>query len=458
MALTLPTLTNLPILFSVFRSPTNQPCLPMPSIGSKDAWIFLLRRIKERLWVKPLLICVVSVIAVFGAKVSDDLPLADQVPDVTAASVEGLLAIMAASMLAIATFAVTSMVSAYSSASSNATPRSFALVISDDVSQNALSSFVGAFIFSIVALTAMKNGYFEIAARFTLFCMTMAVFGLVIFTFVRWTDRIARLGRLGSTIDLVERATAAVMRRRRLAPTLGARLLTGRPLEGGQTVYSATIGYVQQISVAQLQACAEHCGGHIVVNALPGTFAMPGRPLAYVVPGAQTPQAPDLERVVSAFTIGGDRVFDHDPRFGLVVLSEIAGRALSPAVNDPGTAIDIVGTLVRLFGLWVQQDEDLAAKPVEFDRVYAPALQVADMFDDAFTAIARDGASSVEVCVRLQKSLQSLTLCGNAPMREAALQHAALALARAELALVLPQDREAVRAVARFAQVGSETL
>lgn len=424
----------------------------MPSIGSRDAWLFLLRRIRERLWIKPLFICVLSIVAVFVAKVSDDFPLAQHVPDVTAESVEGLLAIMAASMLAIAMFAVTSMVSAYASATSNATPRSFALVISDDVSQNALSSFVGAFIFSIVALTAMKNGYFEIAARFTLFCLTMAVFGFVIFTFVRWTDRIARLGRLGSTVDLAERATAAVMRRRRLAPTLGGNALTAsHRASSGHAVMGATIGYVQQINMAQLQACAEQCDGQIVVNALPGTFAMPGRAVAHVVPGAQGSEPPDLERIAQAFTIGGERVFDHDPRFGLVVLSEIAGRALSPAVNDPGTAIDILGTLVRLFGLWVQQDDELVAQPVEFDRVHAPALDVRDMFDDAFTAIARDGAGSVEVCVRLQKCLFALTLCGDAGMRQAALHHGALALARAELALVLPHDKDVVRAVAAFA-------
>jgi uncharacterized membrane protein len=46
------------------------------------------------------------------------------------------------------------------------------------------------------------------------------------------------------------------------------------------------------------------------------------------------------------------RYFDEDPRFGLITLSEIASRALSPAVNDPGTAIQIISSYVRLFSLW----------------------------------------------------------------------------------------------------------
>jgi uncharacterized membrane protein len=153
--------------------------------------------------------------------------------------------------------------------------------------------------------------------------------------------------------------------------------------------------------------------------------------------------------VVSAFTIGRDRVFDHDPRLGFIVLSEIAGRALSPAVNDPGTAIGIVGTLVRLFTLWTEQSEALAAEPVEFDRVEAPLLLMDDLFDDAFTAIARDGAGVVEVGVRLQKALRSLTAVGDDAMRVAAVRHAQQALSRSEHALTLQHDVEVIRALAQ---------
>ncbi len=52
-----------------------------------------------------------------------------------------------------------------------------------------------------------------------------------------------------------------------------------------------------------------------------------------------------------------NRTFEDDPRFGLIVLSEIADKALSPGVNDPGTAIDVIGTLVRLFTLWQSPPE-----------------------------------------------------------------------------------------------------
>jgi uncharacterized membrane protein len=421
----------------------------MKWLVSRDKWRFLMRRIRERLWVKPLLICIVSILAVFGAKVSDKLPLARLAPDVSSGSVESLLSIMAASMLAIATFAVASMVSAYSSASTTATPRSFPLVIADDVSQNALSTFVGAFIFSIVALMAMKNGYFEIAGRFTLFSMTVAVLGFVVFTFVRWTDRIARLGRLGPTVDQVEAATSTAMRNRRKQPALGGLVRNLRAPRAGTAVFAAEVGYVQQIDMQALQKYAEAMGGRVVVDALPGTFAMPGNPLAHVLTGSAAVKEADLEQVVAAFTIGRDRVFDHDPRLGLIVLSEIAGRALSPAVNDPGTAIGIVGTLVRLFALWAEPSEHPAAESVEFDRVEVQVLQLDDLFDDAFTAIARDGAGTVEVGVRLQKALRSLASVGDDSMRVAAVRHAQNALARSEKALTLQHDLDVIRSLAQ---------
>ncbi|MGP1629994.1 MAG: DUF2254 domain-containing protein [Giesbergeria sp.] len=428
------------------------------SIFSRDTLRFVLRRVRERLWVKPLFIGLVSVLAVFVAKLSDQLEESDLVPVITTDSMQTLLSVMAASMLPIAMFAVASMVSAYSSASSTATPRSFPLVIADDVSQNALSSFIGAFIFSVVALTASKNQYFEGNGRFALFSLTLLVLTFVIFTFVRWMDRIARLGRLGTTIDQAERSTAAVMRRRRDAPTLGGMPISPNRQPVGDAVFSNEVGYVQRIDMEAVQSFAEKVDARVVVHALPGAFALPGRALAFYTTDPAFTEPVDDQALVRAFHIGGDRLFDDDPRFGLVVLSEIAGRALSPAVNDPGTAIDIVGTLARLFVLWRTPSEK-APKPPRYDRVEVPTLDVADMFNDAFTPIARDGAACLEVGVRLQKAFFALALCGDDAMRAAALHHAGTALARAEKAMVLQEDIDVLRNAAAFAAktVGAST-
>jgi uncharacterized membrane protein len=208
---------------------------------------------------------------------------------------------------------------------------------------------------------------------------------------------------------------------------------------------------VQRVDVAELQARAEEMELRIQVAALPGTLTTPDRPLAYV--DTEVDES-GREEIADAFAIGDDRTFDEDPRFGLIVLAEIASRALSPAVNDPGTAIDIINTLVRLFSIWANRETDCEedgpedGPGVEFDRVEIPELSVSDMFDDAFNAIARDGASMFEVQVRLQKGFRALASLGNDEMKEAAKAHARFALQHAEKALRLPDEIEALREVA----------
>ncbi len=423
-----------------------------------DRLRFILNRLSERLWIKPLLSCVLSIIWVFVAKMADYTGLAALVPTISPDSIETLLSIISSSMLVIATFAVASMVSAYASASSTATPRTFALVIADDKSQNALSAFIGAFIFSIIALIALQNGYYGKAGYFALFVLTLLVFAIVIITFVRWVDSIARLGRLGNTVSKAEEAAATALQRRRCSPTLRG-IAVSPPGPGAQPVFSDSIGYVQIVDLAALQALAEKSQLRITLACLPGNFTGPGRPLAHITPdtpdiasgAAPTDSDPDpwdATEIAAAFRVQPDRTFDEDPRFGLIVLAEIASRALSPAVNDPGTAIDVIGSLIRLFALWATPVSDDERCSTLYDRVAVPELALQDLFDDAFNPIARDGAANLEVAIRLQKAFETLAATGQGDMQRLSLEHARRALARAEQALCFEPDRESLRQVA----------
>lgn len=407
----------------------------------RNRFEFLLNRLRERLWVKPLIACILSVGGVGLAHLADGIPIDWKVPEIAQGSVVDLLKIIAASMLGVATFAVASMVSAYASTGQSATARAFPLIVADDVSQNALSVFVGAFIYAIVALSATTNDYFGKAGRFTLFTLTLLAMVAVILVFVRWVDSIARLGRLGAVIQKVEQATAGAIARRRYRPWLGGVAAAGMP--SGLAVHSERIGYLQRVDMARLQHIAARNRLRITLAVLPGAMVAPSRPLAWVLPdsgdsGLLVPA--DIEK---AFIIGPLRQFDDDPRFGLVVLAEIGCRALSPAINDPGTAIAVLGALHRLLAAWARPAE--AAAP-ECDRLAAPPLLPDDMADDGFTAIARDGAHLVEVAMRVQRVLGELGSCDDAAMRAAVRRHAGLALARAARALEFAPDLAQVRA------------
>jgi uncharacterized membrane protein len=116
-------------------------------------------------------------------------------------------------------------------------------------------------------------------------------------------------------------------------------------------------------------------------------------------------------------------------------------RALSPGINDPGTAIQIIGRLVRLFVYWVDLVQNAAGqRSIKYDRVRVPCPALLNMFDDAFPANARDGAGIVEVTVRLQDGFLCLAQLGNDDLAAAAQHHSRLALSRAEGALTLLED------------------
>ncbi|WP_372881825.1 DUF2254 domain-containing protein [Psychromonas sp.] len=412
---------------------------------------FFFNRLKERLWVKPLMISLLSIATLFVAKLMDKYLPQGQLPNVSSESIEALLSISASSMLVMAVFAVTAMLSAYASASVTATPRSFPLVIADDASQGALSAFIGTFIFSVVGLTALLNGYFDRSGRFLLFLLTYMVFAVVIIRFIRWVDSIARLGRLGTVIEKVEKCTEQALRRRFRHPLLGAK----KQVEGltGRAVYADQVGYVQRIDLAEIQKAAEDNDYQVHIVVVPGNFVTRRSPLVYINYDNNEKNLSaggnHFTEIIDAFVVGNCRNFDDDPRLGLIVLSEIASRALSPAVNDPGTAIGIIGSMVRLFSMQ-EVDEKSTITEVLFDRVSMQELSLGDMFDDAFNPIARDGAGCIEVMLRLQKALHALALLDDVQIREAATAHSQYALLHAESALKIPADIEILRKSANW--------
>ncbi len=403
---------------------------------------FTIQSLREKLWIKPLGYAALAVAAVFVAHLADQLPVQELVPDITADTVEKLLTVISASMLGVATFAVASMVSAYASAGGSATPRAFALIVSDGLSQTALSSFIGAFIFSIVGIIGIEVGYFGIAGRFVTFLFTIAIFAWVVVTFVRWVDNIARLGRLGNTIEKVDAATRDAFDHWSVATPLGGRSIGPLP-EGGIDLFPEELGFIQHIDLGRLDAWAERNDTVVYLRSLPGAFVHPDRALLSVRPLAGE-AVPDTGELLRGFVLGPRRSYGSDPRFGLIVMSEIASRALSPAVNDPGSAIDIVVRIARILRGWSAAPDGEAPEPT-FERVFVPQLAARDLLEDAYAAIIKDGVASVEVGIWLQKSLGLLAGSASADLREAAIWQARLALDRAAETLSFAPDLERVR-------------
>lgn len=182
----------------------------------------------------------------------------------------------------------------------------------------------------------------------------------------------------------------------------------------------------------------------------------PKCPVASIYGVAEDKIADVLASIRTCFSVEDTRSFDQDPRFGASVLAEIASHALSPAINDPGTAIDVIARALRVLAVWDEPVEASDHEAIPYSNVYVPAIQLDDIFDDLFTPIARDGAAIVEVGLRLQKAFGVLARFDALGFRDNAIRHSTEALSRAELALSLESDKQRVRAAAQT--VSCETV
>ncbi len=368
-----------------------------------------------------------------------------------AGSVGNILGILATSMLAVTTFSLATMVSAYGTASTTATPRAAKLLIEDTTAQGSLATFIGAFLYSIVGLIALSAGIYGDSGRVLLLAATIAVIVLITVTLLRWIEQLSRFGRVAETINLVETATRRAMQHRAGRPWLGGAPWR-EPPEDAVAIESERVGYIEYIDMDRLGQFSDEHGVDIHLDVLPGSFAVPGRALARIS-GPFDEQA--LSSFRKAFVVGDSRTFENDPRYGLVVLTEIAVRALSPAVNDPGTAIDVVGTVVRLFTGWARgrakKEEDIE---ISHSRVFVPALREEDMFDDVFPAIARDGAGMREIGIRLQKAFGALDDLGYVHYEDPIRQQAGDACRRALATMAFEPDRASLLAACRPELVG----
>ena len=410
----------------------------------KKTIVIYFHRLREQLWFRPLLFCLGSVALALFAHQADGTRLDTLVPSIKTESIKGLLDTISASMLVISIFAVASMLSAFAAASNTATPRSFKIVVTDDVSQNALSVFIGSFIFSIVATVALDNGYYDKSGIFILFLLTLSLLTLVILTFLRWVDGISRLGRLEYTISQIESVAAKSLSAHIKQPFLNA-LPIMTTFSHGQSVLSNSVGYVQHVDMATLQALAKKMGLKIQLHCLPGDFIHENFEITSFTTIEDSNLDEITQKINAAIHIGDTRLYDEDPRFGLIALTEIASKALSTGINDPGTAIQIIGSHERLFFLWNEAIENKKETTILYDCIEVPSISMIDFFDDAFTPISRDGADNLEVMLRLQKAFKSIETINQTDIKKMAIKYSKKAYNRAELSMKYKPDLEILK-------------
>jgi uncharacterized membrane protein len=419
---------------------------------SKWRWIYL--RLSGQLWARAFLFSGLALVTVLAVPFADRLLPLGFLDGIDSGATQRILEILATSMLSVTAFSMGAMVSAQTAAVANVTPRAAKLMLEDPSTQNALSAFVGSFLFALAGLIVLEAGIHGERGRAILFLVTVVVIILVVLTLLRWIDHLSRLGRLEHSAARLEEVVSTALKDRAKNPCLGGRPFGGeRPPSDAHPVHAERPGYVRYIDMVGLSRLAETRGLNLWVVAEPGSFVHAGRPLLLVegegTEGDRGDGDPVDGTLVSelrkAITTGTERSYAQDPRFGLAVLAEIASRALSPGVNDPGTAFDILGRSVRLLTEWAvditRQDE----APTPYGRLRFEPLSPRDLLEDIFLPLGRDGAGLVEVQRRTLKSLEAIALAGDGRFRVPAADLARMALKRSQRVLDLEEDRETLR-------------
>lgn len=412
--------------------------------------MFVLRqywqKLATKLWLRPTLsgLFAVTMAALaywLGQRYDDVFSF-----DISEDSLLMLLGIFTSSMLSVATFTVSAIVTAASSASNSTTPRASQYVLNDNISQLVLSAFIGAFIYSLVGVFSLKTLHYGPTGRFVLFVGLLVFVLLVLFALINWIDHAIKLGRQGTIVGKLYDATVATLRPE-IVGTFGAKTWQGGiPLQG-QAVYPMKVGYVTAIHIQALQQAAERSDTQIIISTRPGEVAETTTPIAYITPASNADEAL-LTCIHNALVIDSKRQPFMDLRHNLLNLTETADRALSPGINDPGTAIHIMNIQMDLLLQWANARALPQCTEVQYDRLSLPSITAEELVNDCFTPIARDGAGTIEVGIRLQKVLQVLVRAGQPELTLAAKNMSATALELAEQRLVANEHKAKIAKVA----------
>ncbi len=402
----------------------------------------------RRLWVRVSLIAMLGAISALAAQLLAPFVPADMAWKMGAESVGQILTILASSLLTIATFSLSTLISSYNAAGSSTTPRITTLLREDSSAQNALGTFVGGFLFSLAGIIGMGAGLYNDSGKLVLFVVTLLVVGWLVATFLKWIHMLPRLGRVEESISLITATAKEAMERRYQSPFLGGRAADGLS-KGRYKVTASRSGYIAAIDVATLESSAKDMDSPVYLAVSPGSWIYSGSILLSV---DVLPDEQITDRLRQSFIVESFRTHEQDPRYGLVVLAEIGMKALSPGVNDPGTAIQVLAMQAQVLAIWARRHlEELPE--VQYPHVFVPALAAADLFEDAFAGIAHYGAGDFSVMLRLQKTLLALFEQGDASFREAAREQSALALQRCAKTDLLEEEKSRIQAVAEKMQL-----
>jgi len=340
-------------------------------------------------------------------------------------SARAVLGALSSSMLTFIVFVFSIMLLAVQLASAQLTPRIIATFFRSRALKYSLMLFVFAFTYTLAALSRIEDSVPQVS-------LWVAVYSSVacIGVFLYLIDRIGKslrpvtvLTRVGSAgQEVIEDVYPRLVAGTEDTPTNIALVPEGEP---SRTVATRRTGVVLAFDVAGLVELARRAD--CVIDFVPqvGNFVSSGDPLFRLYRGGEVITDGEL---LQAVAIGPERTVEQDPEFAFRVIVDIAAKALSPAINDPTTAVLALDQIHRLL-------RAVAARQLDSGRVHDDAgqLRLAYRTPDwenfvslAITEIRQFGRGSIQVVRRMRAMLENLIEV--VPPQRAALLRAELEL------------------------------
>jgi uncharacterized membrane protein len=320
-------------------------------------------------------------------------------------------------------------------------PRFASRFARDPVLFHALGIFFATFTYALAAAAWSDRGgsgrvpaLSTFAAVVLLFCSLMA-FGLLMRRLgdLQITSTLRYIGDQGRAIIGQTLATSAPE-----ASALGSSRAADAQPPGAVTQvlrHAGPPGYVQRYDIPALIGLAQGADALIRLDCAVGDMMMDGSVMLRVLGGAGAVPEAALRRAVR---LGSDRTFEQDPKYPIRLLVDIAIKALSPAINDPTTAVQALDQIEDLLRRLARHDlgDGRVAGADGVTRVVFPTPDWDDYLALAFDEIRVFGATSVQVMRRLRSALRGLAeLVGDSERAEgirryidhvdAAIQHSA---------------------------------
>jgi len=361
--------------------------------------------IRHSIWIFPALSIVIGLIAVMLLhRIERTMGWELTVSQETARLVMSTVATSMFTLVVVGTSAVLLVVQL---ASAQLTPRIIALVYRDKLRKFSLSVFVFTFTLSVGVLVRIEGSV-------PLLTSYIAAYGFLInlALFLHFVDSIGKTVRPSSVLrflglagrEVIQSLYPSKLKRHYPAMETPVEVLNREPR---RVVLNEVDGVVLAFDRSGLVALARNANCLIELVPQVGDFVAAGDPLFRIFDGGQ--DIP-LEALHKSVALGQERTLEQDPMYAFRVIVDIASKALSPAINDPTTAvlaIDQLHHLLRAVGSRNLAEGHAPDRAGQVRLVYrTPDWE--DFVHLAVTEIRQYGRESIQVMRRLRAMLENL--------------------------------------------------